>query len=296
MRTPMTDALEGGADDDLIAALGLLARPGTIVPLLPERCGSTHKVGLVRTRTDGAETVGTIGGSTAETLRERIWIEPHPRGGWRISRAGIKALRRFRSMTAPHAQAGKLSSGRAGSREAQDIDVAMINPLESPLGWLRHHKGRDGKALISEPQFLAGERLRADFWRAHMTPRVTATWSDTAPSRRQRRSTPGAGIDLADSVIAAKDRVHRALVAVGPELAGILVDVCCHLKGLEEAERIENLPQRSGKVILLTALSSLARHYGLVHSATVEAQIAGRIRAWSDGDFSPNLDAWRDRA
>lgn len=296
MRTPMNDALSGALDDDLMAALAILARPGTIAPVLPERCGSTMMVGLVRTRTDGAETVGTIGGSTAETLRERAWIEPHPRGGWRISRDGIGALRRFRSMVEPVSAAGEPPGAGGGARKTRDRDVATVNPSESPLGWLWHRKGKDGAPLISEAQFLAGERLRADFWRAHMTPRVTAAWTDTAPTRRQRRSTPGAGIDLADSVIAAKDRIRRALVAVGPELAGILVDVCCHLKGLEEAERIENLPQRSGKVILLTALSSLARHYGLVPAAAVEAQVAGRIRAWSDGDFSPNLDAWRDRA
>jgi len=72
--------------------------------------------------------------------------------------------------------------------------------------------------------------------------------------------------------------------------------VCCHLKGLEEAEQIENLPQRSGKVVLLTALSALARHYGLVRPGVVEAEIAGRIRSWMADGASPNLHSWRDKA
>ena len=42
----------------------------------------------------------------------------------------------------------------------------------------------------------------------------------------------------------------RALDAVGPELSQVLVDICCELKGLEEAERSHDWPQRAGKVVL----------------------------------------------
>ena len=31
--------------------------------------------------------------------------------------------------------------------------------------------------MISQAQFDAGERLRADFWFAQMTPRTTTNWS-----------------------------------------------------------------------------------------------------------------------
>jgi hypothetical protein len=44
----------------------------------------------------------------------------------------------------------------------------LLNEAESPLGWLKSQKDRGGKPLISEPQFDAGERLRSDYWFAHM--------------------------------------------------------------------------------------------------------------------------------
>jgi hypothetical protein len=52
--------------------------------------------------------------------------------------------------------------------------------------------------------------------------------------------------------------------AVGPELSSILMHVCCMAAGLEQAERVLDLPQRSGKAVLGLALTALARHYGLL--------------------------------
>ena len=66
--------------------------------------------------------------------------------------------------------------------------AATVNHSESPLAWLRRRKDRDGEALISQAQFDAGERLRADFWFAQMTPRLTVNWSAASPSKRGRRS------------------------------------------------------------------------------------------------------------
>ena len=37
-----------------------------------------------------------------------------------------------------------------------------FNEAESPLTWLRSRRGKDGKPLISEVQYLAGDRLRID--------------------------------------------------------------------------------------------------------------------------------------
>jgi hypothetical protein len=95
---------------------------------------------------------------------------------------------------------------------------------------------------------------------------------------------------LRDDVIAAKGRVHRALADVGPELSGVLIDVCCELKGLEDAEKSKGWPKRAGKVVLQIALDRLARHYGLGTGEGAARRVG--IRHWGDEDYRPTLDAW----
>jgi hypothetical protein len=170
---------------------------------------------------------------------------------------------------------------------------ARQSAAESPLAWLRRRKDRDGAAMISEPQFDAGERLRADFWFAQMTPKVTMSWATQVPAQRRRRSGMAfrSDADVADNVAAARERVRRALSAVGPELSGVLVDVCCHLKGLEEVERAVGWPQRSGKIVLQLALSALARHYGIGASVRSSETGAGHVRHWGSDDYRPLFEA-----
>jgi hypothetical protein len=146
-------------------------------------------------------------------------------------------------------------------------------------------------ALISEEQFLAGERLRADFTFAQLGPRVTASW-DFSPGGAPagRAGLPGASVEMTDNVVAAGDRVARALRAVGPELSGTLVDVCCFLKGLEDLERETGWPQRSAKVVLDLALTRLARHYGLLRESDATGA-GGRSRHWGTPDYRPFAEA-----
>jgi hypothetical protein len=145
-------------------------------------------------------------------------------------------------------------------------------------GWLAHRKGRDGRALIEPVQLLAGERLRAEFTRAGLMPRITANWSaSVADGRRGASSAP-----FTESVIAARQCVRHALEAVGPEFAGLLVDVCCFLKGLVDIERERNWPQRSAKVVLQLGLDRLARHYGLRTEA--RGRGTAKLRTWLADD------------
>lgn len=159
---------------------------------------------------------------------------------------------------------------------AEGLARVTMDDSESPLAWLARRKGRDGRALISAEHFVAGERLRADFTRGNLTPRVTSNWG--APTGRSGGG--GAG-EMTDLVVAARQRVQLALEACGPEFSGILLDVCCFLRGLEDVERERGWPSRSAKVVLQLALDRLARHYGL---APRTAEAKPRLRSWLADD------------
>lgn len=152
----------------------------------------------------------------------------------------------------------------------------LSNAAESPLVWLARRKGRDGRPLIDATQLLAGERLRADFTRAQMAPRVTSRWDGAVGA------SPGAALTYSDVVLLARQTLRAALDAVGPEFSGLLLDVCCFLKGLDDVERERGWPARSGKLVLQLGLDRLARHYGYAAQACGPHRQA--IRAWEAPD------------
>lgn len=180
------------------------------------------------------------------------------------------------------------------SRAAVDLADAelgrhrvVVNQDESPLGWLRRHKGRDGRPLIDAAEFAAGERLRADYTRGRIMPRVTANWTATV-ARGRRDGGAGGMAELTEAAIAARRRVEDALDTVGPDFAGVLVDFCCFLKGIEEIERSRQFPTRSAKLIIRMALASLSRHYGL--STTARGKDSSRkLLHWGAEDYRPRI-------
>lgn len=159
---------------------------------------------------------------------------------------------------------------------------AGFNPEESPLARLAQRRGKDGEPFLAEAEVLAGERLRVDYTRSQLMPGITQRW-DAQP--REKASRCGAG-DLSDSAIDARRRVDAAIKAVGPELSGILLDICCFLKGLETVERERQWPARSAKLLLKAGLGSLARHYGLSGEARARSS---RIRQWGTDDYRPTI-------
>lgn len=160
------------------------------------------------------------------------------------------------------------------------LSRVTVNDGESPLAWLARRKGRDGQPLISPVQFLAGERLRADFTRAGLAQRTTSSWE--APISRGTGGRGGGGGDMTDAIIAARQRVQLALKACGPEFSDLLLDVCCFLRKLEQAEQARHWPARSAKVVLQLGLDRLARHYGLLTEIRGTARSASR--AWIAGE------------
>ncbi|MBY0532678.1 MAG: DNA replication protein [Xanthobacteraceae bacterium] len=196
--------------------------------------------------------------------------------------------RRRKTVQHPLAQHGVVRARNEDARIAPD--ALLVNESESPLAWLARRKDASGKPMIDAAQFAAGERLRADFTRAAMTPRIGANL--TSPVAHDRRGGGENAVHYSDLVIAAKERLNRALDAVGPEFSGLLLDVCCFLKGLETVEHERGWPRRTSKIVLGLALDRLARHYGIA------AKISGRhrapIRNWQAADARPTMDAYRD--
>ena len=184
----------------------------------------------------------------------------------------------------PRAEIGVFRARHLGLAERQ-VDTEFgrttvtIDDSESPLGWLARRRGRDGRALIEPHQLRAGERLRTDFTLAHLMPRTTASWSSPMSSGRRGGEHAAAATD---TMVAARQRVHRALDSVGPEFAGLLLDICCFLKGLADIERARAWPARSGKVVLQLALDRLARHYG--YAAQTCGPRRAPVRTWLADD------------
>ncbi|MEH6950154.1 DUF6456 domain-containing protein [Nitrobacter sp. NHB1] len=198
-----------------------------------------------------------------------------------------KATRRPKSRPAEVVDRFRAQHLTLAEREIMtDAGVATVlaNDSESPLAWLARRKGRDGRAMISPDQFVAGERLRADFTRGNLTPRVTSNWS--APTGGRPRGSGTSACEMTDLIVASRQRVRLALQACGPEFSGLLMDVCCFLRGLEDVERERGWPPRSAKVVLQLALDKLARHYGLASEA--RAGHSTHVRTWlaSDATFT----------
>lgn len=181
------------------------------------------------------------------------------------------------------------------SRDDSDIGLAVVeagpereivlsNMSESPIAQLVRRKGRDGRPFLTSSEYEAGERLRADYTKGRIMPRLGANWEASVASGR-RGGSAGGMVDLMDAALAARQRVEKALAAVGPELSGVLIDVCCFLKGLEQVETERGWPVRSAKVVLKTALGALARHYDPPPSKKHRKPLLH----WGADDYRPSI-------
>jgi hypothetical protein len=158
------------------------------------------------------------------------------------------------------AEQGRLLIERSIDGMATPIDAnarpsrsVTVNVAESPLGWLF------ARGMVSQRQFDAGERLRCDWERAQLSPRVTMAW-DSAPVARGRFGSASEP-DLTGAQIDAKRRFDDAVASAGPGLADILWRVVCAGEGMREAETALGWPARAGKLVLSLALDRVAGYY-----------------------------------
>lgn len=188
----------------------------------------------------------------------------------RITPAGHSKARRASVLADPHPAR---RPGPEGAVMITDEGRAYLlaDPRESPLEWLHRRRGRDGRPLIEEASYQAGEKFRVDITLAGMLPGITSRWEEPVSGAR-----PG---EATDRMVAARQRVRHALDALGADFGDLLTDLCGFLKGLERIEQERGWPPRSAKVVIGLALRRLADHYGLQGSAGSPNSAPG-IRAW----------------
>ena len=146
-----------------------------------------------------------------------------------------------------------IGAGAERAGRPRPVRSVTINAAESPLGWLL------ARSLISQRQYDAGERLRADWERAEFEPRVTMSWDSAPLASRRGGALPEP--DLGGARLDARRRFEAAVASAGPGLGDILWRVVCAGEGMRDAETALGWPARAGKVVLTIALDRVADFY-----------------------------------
>lgn len=227
---------------------------------------AAHMDRAVVVRGDGAgdpTRTAVVGRAVVEAMALKGWIAcvaPGRLARYHITNTGRAALGGLLAEV-ENSASGFTDAQAAFSTKANDdaeggLRRIRYNSSESPLIALARRRDRDGTRFISEDLVRAGERLREDFELSQMGPRVTQDWS------RFLTGTGGGNNDgPSRGSEAARRRVEGALHDLGPGLADIALRCCCHLEGLEKAEKRMGWSARSGKIVLRIALQRLKRHY-----------------------------------
>ncbi len=154
-------------------------------------------------------------------------------------------------------------------------DGQIINLEESPLARLA--VATDGEeAFLSRHHVEAGERVRRMAERAQLQPRLTMSYDVAHTASGGKGGNTAA--ELGD--LAAEARRGLALIhdVLPRDCAGVVLDVCGLLKGLQTVELERGWPRRSAKLVLRIGLDQLARHYGIGAEAT--GPESRRNRTW----------------
>ena len=220
-------------------AMRLLSRPGAVVAA--EGLGYGVRLGASRRRS----VMLTLDEAAFRMLAREATLKPRPQGGWTMTA-------RPEPVVPP--------PGRPGIIEAE-VSVSDAGPVrrnlgESPIAWLARRRDAGGRPWLTPVEAAAAERLREEFESLGSLGRVTMRWDQTPRAPRGRP-----GLAPAERDHATRERIAKALSAVGPGLREMLERVCLMGSALESAERSLKLPRRAGKTVLKLALQHLAQHY-----------------------------------
>ncbi|GAB5446108.1 DUF6456 domain-containing protein [Gymnodinialimonas sp.] len=276
IRTPLHD--EAMITREARRILRRLCETGAVLAVAQDM----DKAVVLRQGPDGDQTrTAVVDRRVAQAFAVKDWISCVQKGGklarYAITGVGKTTLKRLldedrkrrmgtagfaegpSSFQGQHADWGtRAVAGAGGKREKMRVNLS-----ESPLAGLARRKGSDGKPFLGAELVQAGERLREDFERAQMGPRVGQNWDRfLSGSDRGGFMTDGG---IGEGPRAARARVSEALDALGPGLSDVVMRVCCFLEGLESAEKRLGWSARSGKVVLKIGLQRLLQHYEQRH-------------------------------
>jgi hypothetical protein len=163
-------------------------------------------------------------------------------------------------------------------------DGKLLNLAESPLSRLAV-PGPDGSPPFLAPhQVEAGERVRKLADRAHLQPRVTMSYD---PAHTAAGKNAGAASEMTDMAAEARRQLSAVTRVLPADCAGVVLDVCGLLKGLQTVETERGWPRRSAKLVLRIGLEQLAQHFGL--AAVAVGKSSPRRRAWRDEGARPTV-------
>ena len=239
----------------------------------------------------GARAIRPVAAALVAMLKERDFLAPLAEDDplrWRISARGrrwlVARMPGLRNVAPHNSDAETIDAAEEAPADAaprppkqarqrllvRDADTGRlreveVNLRENPLMWLARRKDAQGRPYLEPHHVAAGEKLRQDYETACMQPKITASWNAAlvASDRARLKSGPRDPYPFTDVVLMARERVHRALEAIGPELADVVLAVCCLGHGIEAAEKALAWPRRSARLVLRIALERLAAHYGI---------------------------------
>lgn len=168
-------------------------------------------------------------------------------------------------------QLGGADRFRAQHQQRRLQGELTLDLSESPLQRLA--AGPD--AFLAPHQVAAGERIRQLFERSQLRRSVTMRYS---PDRIAGQASAGAELD--DLAIDARRRLLRLLDRLPADCAGVVLDVCGYLKGLQLVESERCWPRRSAKLVLRIGLDQAAGLLGL--EAEGKGPETGRTRHWGE--------------
>lgn len=270
-------ARQTAEDRALRRLLTFLARGTAIVS------DATQVATLLLADSDGV-VISADGRAVAVALKQGLAVVEGAR--YAITEKGRRCLAAMKQQECDALGARAIEVATKVLADDDGIRSLAVNAAESPLAQLARRKDRHGGRFLSTREFEAGERLRADYERACIVPRIGMNWSSMGMSACAGR-TPAGTAEVGESALEARRRVERAIDAVGPELAGLLIDICCFLKGLERVEAERGWPVRSAKVVLKTALAALGRHYGPQDARRLSERQS--IMHWGSPDYRPSI-------